>query len=175
MGCVIDEVEGLYKIIELKPFRKTPGVSFDILPNEAVPDIHSMDRVIHTESAVSPGKTGDVERPWYMHPHQADNLMVFYGERSVDIYSVKHGRIENFIVTPDKIFKNGSLIHRGGAMLVWPVNVFHRIKSGEKGSASLNLAVHYEGFDIKTNFNIYDLDTKTGKFSVIREGFRDQV
>lgn len=175
MSLVIEEVEGLYRIIELKPFRKTPGVSFDILESNAIPEIHSMDRVIHAEGAVSPGKIGDVERPWYMHPHQADNLMVFYGERNVDIYSVKHGKIENFIVTPDKIYKNGKLIHNGGAMLVWPVNVFHRIKSGDNGSASLNLAVHYEGFDIKTNFNIYDLDTNTGKYTVLREGFKDQT
>lgn len=174
MGYILDEVKGLYQVIELKEFRKTPGVSFDILPNEALPDIHSMDRVIHKGGAVSPGPVGNVDRPWYMHPHQADNLMVFFGERNVDIYSVEHGKVENFIVTPDKIIKNGKLLHNGGAMLVWPVNVFHRIRSGEEGSASLNLAVHYDGFDIKTNFNVYDLNTETGEYKVIREGFKDQ-
>lgn len=35
MGYILDEVKGLYQVIELKEFRKTPGVSFDILPNEA--------------------------------------------------------------------------------------------------------------------------------------------
>ena len=174
MGHVIEEVEGLYQIIALKPFRKTPGVVFDILPHEAMPDVHSMDRVIHKGGAVSPGPVGDVERPLYMHPHQADNLMVFFGERTVDIYSVAHGRMETFVVTPDRIVKNGKVIHEGGGMLVWPVNVFHRIRSGAEGSASLNLAVHYPGFDIRTNFNIYDLDTGTGAYRVIREGFKDQ-
>lgn len=38
----------------------------------------------------------------------------------------------------------------------------------------MNFAVHYEGFDIKTNFNIYDLDTETGKFEIIRAGHLDQ-
>jgi hypothetical protein len=34
--------------------------------------------------------------------------------------------------------------------------------------------VHYEGLDMRTNFNIYDLDTANGAYRVIREGFRDQ-
>ncbi|OCC15159.1 hypothetical protein DBT_1279 [Dissulfuribacter thermophilus] len=38
----------------------------------------------------------------------------------------------------------------------------------------MNLAIHYPGIDPKTNFNIYDLNTETGEFTVIREGFRDQ-
>ncbi|MCW7755297.1 hypothetical protein OOT00_15025 [Desulfobotulus sp. H1] len=175
MKHVVEEVEGLYRIIALQPFRKTPGVVFDILPHSAIPDIHSMDRVMHTGGALSPGPVGDVERPWYMHTHQADNLMVLYGERTVDIYSVDHGRVETFVVTPDRIIKNGELIHDGGGMLVWPVNVFHRIRSGVGGSASLNLAVHYEGFSVRTNFNIYDLNTVTGEYRVLREGFMDQM
>jgi hypothetical protein len=39
----------------------------------------------------------------------------------------------------------------------------------------VNLAVHYEGFDIRTNFNIYDVDVATGKFHVIRKGDEDQI
>ena len=60
------------------------------------------------------------------------------------------------------------------AMLVWPWYVFHRIVSGLEGSASLNFAVHYEGLDMRTNFNIYDLDMASGAYRMIREGFRDQ-
>jgi len=60
-------------------------------------------------------------------------------------------------------------------MLVWPCGVFHRIVScPEQGSASVNFAVRYEGFNIRTNFNIYDLDTESGKYKVIREGHLDQ-
>ena len=59
-------------------------------------------------------------------------------------------------------------------MLVWPCNVFHRIRTDSQGSASMNLAVHHEGFDIRTNFNVYDLDTTTGEYRVIREGHLDQ-
>lgn len=49
-----------------------------------------------------------------------------------------------------------------------------RIVSGKNGSTSVNLATHYKGFDIKTNFNIYDLNTKTGNYRLIREGYKDQ-
>lgn len=174
MNYIIDEVEGFYKIIKLKEFRKTEGVSFDILPNSMLPDIHSIDRVIHKSEAISPGTIGDVKRPWYMHPYQADNLMVLYGTRHVDIYSKDLKIMKSFTVEPNKIISDGKVICEEGAMLTWSRNVFHRIVSGKEGSASLNLAVHYEGFDIKTNFNIYDLNIKTGEYKVIREGHLDQ-
>lgn len=171
---IIAEKAGLYKIIALQVFRKTPGVTFDLFPLQAVPHIDSIDRVLHEHSAVSPGPIGSVERPWYMHTAQDDNLIVLHGRREVDIYTAEHGRIEHFTVTPDRIYHNDALIFEGGAILVWPKGVFHRIVSGEEGSASLNLAVHHEGFDIKTNFSIYDLNTETGAYSEIRKGQEDQ-
>ncbi len=170
---IIEKVDNFYSIISLIKFRHTPGVYFDNVPMDFLPEIGAMDRVLHEKSAVSPGPVGDVERPWYMHPHQADNLIVLYGTRHVDIYTKEHG-ILNFTVTPQQILKEGKLIYDGPAMLVWPRFVFHRITSGEEGSASLNFAVHYEGLDMRKNFNIYDLNTDTGEFKIIREGFKDQ-
>ncbi len=175
MAKIIDEVPGLYRIIEIEPFRKTEGVTFDLIPLEMLSHIDSLDRVIHENAAVSPGKVGNVERPWYMHPFQDDNLVVLYGKREVDIYTPEHGKIEHFTVTSNKVYKNGELISDNGAMLVWPKNVFHRIVSGEDGSASLNFAVHYEGFNIKYNFSIYDVDTNSGEYKLIREGYKDQI
>ena len=171
---VIEQVEGFYRIIPLNRFRETEGVSFDYLAPSAVPRISAIDRVIHTSNAVSPGPVGDVERPWYMHPHQDDNLIVLHGERTVDIYTREHSRAERFLVKPDEIYRGDTVIFTGPAMLVWPKGVFHRIQSGKNGSASLNLATHYEGFDLKTNFNIYSLNPETGKFKMIREGHLDQ-
>ena len=171
---IIKEVPGLYKVIALQPFRKTEGVSFDILPREIVPKVDAVDRVIHKNSAVSPGPVGDVQEPWYMHPYQDDNLMVLQGVRYVDIYTKAHGRVESFIISPERLEYKGKLLYNGPALLVWPRAVFHRIKSGQEGSASINLATHYKGIDMNTNFNIYDLETETGKFRVIREGHLDQ-
>ena len=171
---IIAEISGLYKVVALQPFRKTAGVSFDILPKSLVPKIDAVDRVIHKNRAVSPGPVGDVLEPWYMHPHQDDNLIVLQGMRHVEIYTKAHGRIESFIVTPERIEHNDKLLYDGPALLVWPRGVFHRIKSGETGSASINLATHYDGIDMRSNFNIYDLDTNSGKFWVIREGHLDQ-
>jgi len=34
--------------------------------------------------------------------------------------------------------------------------------------------VRHEGFDIATNFSIYELDTASGSFTVLREGWLDQ-
>lgn len=175
MANIIDEVKGLYKIIKFDVFRKTEGVTFDIIPIHLFDKIDSMDRVIHKHSAISPGRVNNIERPWYMHQHQEDNLVVLYGTRQVDIYSVEHGQVESFVVTPTSVYKNGELIIEGSAMLVWSENVFHRIISGEEGSASINLAIHSDGFDIMDNFDIYDLNTETGEYKVIRQGFKDQM
>jgi hypothetical protein len=172
---IIAEIQGLYKVVALQPFRKTEGVSFDILPRNLVPKVDAVDRVIHKNRAVSPGPVGDISEPWYMHPHQDDNLIVLQGIRYVEIYTKAHGRIESFIITPERIEHNNRILYDGPGLLVWPRGVFHRIKSGDNGSASINLATHYEGIDMKTNFNIYDVDIETGEFMVLREGHLDQT
>ena len=171
---IIEEVTGLYKIVPLKVFRKTQKVTFDFVPIDLLSRIDAIDRVIHESNAMSPASVGSVERPWYMHPFQEDNLIVLYGTRHVEIYTPQHGRIETFTVTPHEVLKDGKVIHVGGALLCWPTGVFHRIQSGTEGSASMNLAVHYEGFDIRTNFSVYNLNPTTGEFNVIREGHLDQ-
>jgi len=171
---IFEEIPGLYRIIPLNIFRRTIGVSFDSVPIDCLPEINAIDRVIHNSSAVSPGPVGDIARPWYMHPHQDDNLVVLHGTRLVDIYTKEHGRVESFEVTADRIIKNGRTVYEGPAMLVWPRRVFHRVESKEEGSSAINFAVHYEDISMMDNFNIYDLDTETGHFKMIREGFKDQ-
>lgn len=172
---VFEELEGLYRIIPLKVLRRTPGVSFDVVPLTALPRPDALDRVIHRHGAVSPGQVGDVKRPWYMHTHQDDNLIVLHGTRYVEIYTPAHGRIESFTLTPHQVNKGDEVAYDGAAMLVWPRGVFHRIKSCDReGSASINFAVRYDGFDVRSNFSVYDLDPQTGEYRVIREGHLDQ-
>ena len=172
---IIDEVSNLYKVIQFDAFREMGKVKFDMIPLELFDHIDSMDRVIHGKGAISPAAINAVERPWYRHEFQDDNLVVFHGTRFVDIYTPSHGIVESFKITPDKVYKNGILIAEGGIVLVWPRMVFHRITSGDEGSSSLNIAVHYDGFDIRTNFDVFDLDVKTGKFNIIRKGYENQM
>ena len=171
---VIHEVPGLYQVIRFIPLRRTPNVSFDFFPIRAISRIDAIDRVMHGPGAFSPGSVGAVERPWYMHPDQDDHLIVLHGTRDIEIYTSAHGKVERFTAEADRIEVNGSLLYDGPAALVWPRGVFHRVVSREFGSASLNLATHYEGFDISTNFNVYDLDTDSGRYECVREGQLDQ-
>jgi hypothetical protein len=172
---IVEEKEGLYQIIRLKVLRKTEGVDFDIVPILKISKIAAVDRVIHESGAFSPGSVGRVRRPWYMHPHQGDHLLVMHGARLVELYSKDHPRVVRFLVTPDGIQKNGKAATDGPAMLAWPTHVFHRIESDRAlGSASLNFAARMKGYDVLTNFNIYDLNPETGEFKVIREGYEDQ-
>lgn len=174
MDYIIEEVEDFYRVIKLKEFRKTEGVSFDIMIESMIPKIDAIDRVLHKNGALSPGTIGGVKRPWYMHPNQEDNLFVLHGKRNVELYMPKYGKIEKFTITPDYIEHNGKCILEGGGLIAWSTDVFHRIESGDEGSASINLASHHEGFDIKTNFNIYDLDLETGEYKLLRKGYEDQ-
>lgn len=174
MDHIVKEVENFFKIIKLKEFRKTEGVVFDVMVKSMVPPVHAIDRVLHQVGAISPGPVGEVEHPWYMHLHQEDNLFVLHGKRYVELYTKEHGKVEKFVITPDYIEHNGQRVVEGGGLITWTTNVFHRITSGDEGSASINLATHLDGFDIKTNFNIYDLDIETGEHRLIREGYKDQ-
>ncbi|MEW5746480.1 MAG: hypothetical protein AB1805_13700 [Nitrospirota bacterium] len=171
---IIEEVPGLYKIIPLNVFRRTPGVFFDNVPTRAFRSIDAIDRVVHVSNATSPGAVGEVERPWYMHTHQEDNLLVTHGVRHVELFTKRHGKIESFEVGPEFIRKGGTVAYEGAAMLCWPRAVFHRVRSFAEGSVAINFAVHHEGIDMRTNFNIYDVDLATGRFRVIREAHLDQ-
>tara|TARA_B100000524_G_C23652363_1_gene370562 strand:+ start:1586 stop:2158 length:573 start_codon:yes stop_codon:yes gene_type:complete len=168
----------LYRIIPLRMLRRTPGVSFDEMVPSDIPKIDGIDRVIHAPNSISPGPIQtdkvSVQRPWYMHPGQDDNLMVLQGTRYVDIYNSLSKEKASFIITPDKIYKNEKLYYNGPAMVVWPAGIFHRIISGSEGSISINFATRTDKFELSNNFNIYDLHTKTGKYTIIKEGEEDQ-
>ena len=80
----------------------------------------------------------------------------------------------SFVVTPDKVYKNGKLYCDQPAMVVWPSGIFHRIISGAEGSISINFATRNKKFDIKDNFNIYNLDMNTGNYTLLKKGIEDQ-
>jgi hypothetical protein len=175
MNYIVAQEEGFWRVIKLAPFRRTPGVHFDIVPMEFLPRVDGIDRVVHGHGAASPGSVGEVTRTWYYHPFQEDNLLVLQGQRTAEIYNLDRKRVETFVVTPNKVTRNSEVICEDPCMLVWPIKVFHRITSGDQGSVSLNFAVRHPGFDIDTNFSVYDLDTTTGKFKLLRLGKVDQA
>lgn len=164
-----------YEVFSLVSFRKTKGVSFDGIPMEIFSKVDAIDRVVHRGGAVSPGPVGGIERPWYMHYHQDDHLFVLSGAREVELYWPDYKRVDRFSVYPERVEKNGDLYFDGPSILAWRKGVFHRIESDPvKGSASVNIAIRYSGFDIKTNFNIYQLNIEKGSHSLLRAGYLDQ-
>ncbi len=159
--------------IELNKFRSTPNVGFYIVP-EIIRGLSSVDQVRHAPGAVSPYYEGcEGNLPWYMHQAQEDSLLVYQGTRIVELYTPRHGKVEKFEITPDYVKHGTNIVSSVPCVFGWPVDVFHRVQS-PNGSISTNFARHFEGFDIRNNFSIYNVDTKTGKYEVIREGFKDQ-
>jgi len=164
----------MYRLIPLRILRRTTGVKFDEMVPSDIPKIDGIDKVIHAPNSISPGPIDGIKRPWYMHTGQEDNLMVLQGTRFIDIYCPKLHKKESFIVTPEKIYKNDKLYYDGPAMVVWPSGIFHRIISGDEGSISINFATRTEKFNIEDNFNIYNLNTHTGEYHVLKKGSEDQ-
>ncbi len=165
----------LCTIIPLNLLRKTPGVTFDSIPEELVQRASGAERVLHQKGAQSPGAVGAVTRPWYCHKTQHDNLMVLFGSRSVELYHPSCARIFTFDVTPESIRCDCKTRGVRRALLSPKPGVAHRIiASPDAGSASFNFAVRDADFDIRHEFDIWDLDEETGKAVVIREGWRDQ-
>jgi hypothetical protein len=167
-------IEGLCFIIPLALLRKTPSVEFYHIDG-VMKNLGAIDKVVHQKGAYSPNIKGHTrkDKPWYMHLGQEDNLVVHEGKRIVELYSKKHQKVEKFEVTSHTIKHKGKVIFKGPAVFGWPKFVFHRIQSPQ-GSISTNYAKHFKAFDIKTNFNIYELNTKTGEYKVLREGHVDQ-
>lgn len=169
-----DVIPGLAYIIRLGVLRDTPNVHFHDLPSEFVKEISAIDRVEHGVGAFSPiARDLPDLRPWYMHQNQEDNLLVLCGQRNIDLYTPGHGSVESFEVTPHFVKHNGTVVAEGPVLLGWGVGVFHRVTS-PGGSISLNFARHFAGFDIDTNFNIYDLNVGTGEYQIVRVGKTDQ-
>lgn len=170
---IVEKIEGLFHIIPFNLLRQTPSVDFHSIP--FVERAKGMERVIHAKGAQSPGKIEEVDAPWYMHPHQEDNLFTISGSRIVELYHPSHGKIEKFEVSANKVIWNGKVVLDEPGILGWPKGVFHRNSSPyEGGSSSLNLAMRSENFDIDYEFNVYDVDLEKGESWVIREGHLDQ-
>ncbi|MBO1925958.1 hypothetical protein J3998_00080 [Thiomicrorhabdus sp. 6S2-11] len=165
-------IENLCFIMPLKTLRTTPNVAFYQVDG-VVDGLSGVDLVVHGKDGRSPMIAGDDTWYWYMHTNQEDKLVVHTGHRVVQLFSQAHGKVEQFEVTSDAIYHNSEKIFDGAAILGWPPHVFHRVHSPE-GSVSTNYASRLEGFDIDTNFNIYQLDPLSGEYSVARIGSEDQ-
>lgn len=172
-SIISKKVEGLFHIIPFTLLRKTNKVDFHSIP--MMDKITGIERVMHEEGALSPGSVAEVEKPWYMHPSQEDNLITLFGARIVELYHPDFEGIHTFEISADSIKYNGEIICDTPAILGWPTGVFHRNSSPYAGgSVSMNLGIQFSTFDVKHEFNIYDIDLKTGKHRVVREGFLDQ-
>ncbi len=166
----------LFTIQPLSSMRKTEGVSFSSVPLELLTHCSSCERVIHDKGARSPGPVGDVEKPWYCHQHQDDHLIVLSGAREVELYLPEYERSVLLRITPESIYIDRDLFYHGAALVCWRAGVFHRIESSPfLGSACFNFALYYDGFDIRHEFDIYDLDIQSGESRVIRSGYLDQT
>lgn len=165
--------ENMCYILPLQKLRQTPKVEFHFVPTLIEEGIASIQRVKHEPGAMSPSLPDNVElQPWYMHPHQEDNAIILDGERVIDLYTKEHG-LKRFEASPDKLVHEGKVLIDEPYIFGWYRDVFHRPNS-PKGSTSIFITRHFDGFDFETEFNIYGLNIETGEYEVLREGRLDQ-
>ena len=167
-------LEGMCYLIPLAKIRETPKVQFHFVPYLVEEGIATIQRVKHEPGAMSPSIEGnETAQPWYMHPHQEDNVMVLAGERIIHLYTKEQG-LQIFEATPEKLTHNGKVLIDVPYLFGWHPNVFHRPNSPQ-GSTSIFITRHFNGFDWSTEFNIWELDTNTGEHRVLRLGREDQI
>jgi hypothetical protein len=165
------QIPGLYHLIPLHPRHAAPGIHLHDLKLADVGEVTTIERLIHGRGAVSPAPVGYVLRPWHMHTHQIDNLLVLHGTRYVELYWSAHGSVERFTLKPDLILHGDNVLFEGAAIFGCPTGVFHRVVSCDReGSAALNLIVQRPGIDLRSNANLYDLDIASGQSRVVRAG-----
>ncbi len=170
---VTEKVEWLFHIIPFKLLRHTENVDFHSIPY--LDHINAMDRVIHLRWAFSPWKVWNIEKWWYMHPFQEDNLITMDWVRTVELCHPDYSnwKIETFEIAKNYIKHNWKIVCDWPGILGWPTGVFHR-NSSKEGSSSLNLWIRYKWFNVNTEFNIYDINFKNNKIDMIRKGSLDQ-
>lgn len=166
-------LDGMCYYIPLGELRRTPKVDFHFVPLLRQEGIGQIQRVVHQPGAQSPSVEGEDVQPWYMHPHQEDNCLMLGGERVVDLYTKEHGK-QTFRASMDKItWEDGTVIYEGPHIFGWYKDVFHRPNSPE-GSVALFMVRYFDGFDLDTEFSMYNVDEETGEYSVYRKGALDQ-
>ncbi|KAH3761347.1 hypothetical protein Pelo_6746 [Pelomyxa schiedti] len=165
-----------WRVIPLRLFRKKDDVEFRGLPMTEFSHIDGVDHVEHGANAKSPGMVNGVDG-WYYHPCQEDNLLVCRGIRtSILMHASQPGVVEVFEVGRSYIKRNGEIICSEPAVLQWAPRTWHKVNTtSAEGSTSINFAVRHPGFDLHTEFNIYDLDTSTMTHKLLREGREDQM
>ncbi|KAL0229718.1 hypothetical protein PCE1_003286 [Barthelona sp. PCE] len=176
---------GISFVIPLREFRKTDSVSFCGLSSTPNFHVDGIDRVEHIGHAQSPGCIEkcdgtkiDACNTFYMHPNQIDQLLVFSGRRTSNLWNPKFSKeIFSYTVTPNQIIQNVNgeerVIHDGPAILGWFNHVYHQVIS-EDGSLSVNFATRTDEFDLKHEFDIFVVDAEAGTSEIVREGHLDQ-
>ena len=148
---VFHEVPNLYRIIPLHVLRKTPGVSFDLVPTDVLPRMTASTASCMTATPFRPGRLATSIAPGICTLAKTTIFVILHGVRFIEIYIREHSRIESFEATPHQIRQDGQIVYDGPAMLVWPRRMLHRIRSDANvGSSSVKKTVAYEDFDVRT-------------------------
>eukprot|EP00727_Mastigamoeba_balamuthi_P005794 m51a1_g1834 hypothetical protein (187) ;mRNA; r:548515-549305 len=169
------EEAGFWKVIPLQRFlNKDKTTTFSGLPMAEFPRIDGVDHMLVAPNAKSPGSVGAVDG-WYLHKYQQDNLLVMRGTHVAFLRRAdRPGVVETFVVGPDFIERNGVRLLDGPCVLRWEPETYHQVHSGPEGSASLNFAVRCEGFDLKHEFDIWDVHGDGSDGVVVRQSHEDQ-
>lgn len=158
----------MFQVIPLRSLKHNANIqTHDIFPFDRI-RIDCVERVIHHDYTISPESCQGILRPWSMHRGQSDHLMVLQGERLVELYCPSKKQSVCFRLTPNKIFKGETLLYEGAYILSWPPEIFHRIVTKKGGSISVNFTTYTTDINFENNFGVYDVNTTTGSFMLIR-------
>ena len=129
----------MIKLHDPRTFRTTKGVRFQDI---TVPGSNGIDLVEHTGAAISPPRSKDGSKRFYVHQHQTDHNRVIQGTRLFELLCDYWTQPHWWVFLDENT----------GALEI-PPGCFHRSISGKDGSLLLNHAVRDEEYDESKEFN----------------------
>lgn len=136
-----------YKIV---PLRKLSDQMRKYMLNQKIENIvhsdnHNTNSVkaiyskSYTSNSIVPSSVQSVMRPWNMHTMHSLYTHTTFGKKFIDTYFVSKREYNKFILTPDKIYKNGNVVCNEPSILVLYPGILFRYVIGSMGASTINV------------------------------------
>ena len=133
-----------YKIIPLRQMNEQ--IRKQKLDTYTSNSIHNIFSKSYTSDTIIPPSIYHIMRPWNMHTMSSLYTHTTFGCKFIDTYHVSKKEFNRFLLTPEKIFKNGNIIADESSTLVISPGLLFRFVVGNKGASTINVQVNPEEY-----------------------------
>ena len=126
----------MFRLIPLRSVTRTSRMRIDEVAPFDYFNYDAVQRVIQAPDTNVPSPSAS--RSWEMSHENANSVMVAHGELRLDLYCLNSRQREDFIITPENVYKNGRIYYGSPAMIHWRAGTYYKTHSGEDGCIFTN-------------------------------------